>query len=130
MVKMEKVALELKNGDHLLSFDLTAGYRHVKFHTLMLNYVLFRYGGSTHRCLAVKRGSSLAAKHFTIFVSSLVVYMRNVLEYRVRWYLEDFLIEPSGGKASTAADFLPSSARLYHVFERFFITRHPKKGVR
>lgn len=90
---------------------------------------MFRYGGSTYRCLDLQWGWGPAAKHFTNFLRPLVVHMRNVLGYRVLWYLEDVLTAPSGGKAETTADCFRASARLDHVLERLGIARHPTKGV-
>lgn len=56
MERMEEFAGELKQGEHLLSFDVTACYRHVNLHPLMLKYFMFSYAGVTYRCLALPFG--------------------------------------------------------------------------
>lgn len=37
MKRMEEFASDFQEGERLLSFDLTSGYRHVHLHSLMLD---------------------------------------------------------------------------------------------
>lgn len=125
---MEEFSSELRKEYRLLSLELTAGYRHVYLHTLMQDYFLFRYGGNTYLCLDLQWGCRPAANHFPRFLRPAVVYLRNVLGYRVL-YLKDLLIAPRGGKATTVADSLRAYARPYKDLERLGIARYPTKGV-
>lgn len=59
----------------------------------------------------------------------LAVYMRNMLGYRVLWYLYDVLVAPQNRKAATVAYFFRASTRLDQVLERLGIARHPTNGV-
>ena len=54
--KMEEFAAEIHLGERLISFDLSAGYRHVHLHPLMWDYFAFEYGGKTYRCLDLPFG--------------------------------------------------------------------------
>lgn len=57
------------------------------------------------------------AFHFTRFLRPVVAYMKNVLVYHVLWYLDDFLIAPTGRRAATDVDCLKASQRLHHGVE-------------
>ena len=129
MERMEEFASEIHLGERLISFDLTAGYRHVHLHPLMWDFFVFEYGGETYQCLALPFGWGRSAMHFTRFLRPFVTYMRNVLGYRCLWYLDDWLIAPRGGKAATKADCLRASSKLDHVMGVLGLARHPTKGV-
>jgi hypothetical protein len=58
-VKMETLpgfALNLVKSDHLMSWDVKAGYRHFYLHPKMRDYFLFHYGGRSYRCTALPLG--------------------------------------------------------------------------
>lgn len=129
MERLEEFSDELHQGESLISFDLTAGYRHVHLHPSMLNFFVFWYAGRTYRCLALPFGWGRSAYHFTRFLRPFVVYLRNVLGYRVLWYLDDFLVAPRGGKAATPEDCARASGRLDGVMQRLGLERHASKGV-
>ena len=131
-VQMEKLVQfsdELRRGESLISFDLAAGYRHVFLHPAMLDFFVFSYGGRTFRCLALPFGWGRSAFHFTRLLRPVVRYLRNVLGYRVLWYLDDFLIAPRGGRGATPEDCLIASGRIDTVLTKLGLQRHATKGV-
>ena len=133
MERLEEFTDELEEGERLISFDLVAGYRHVHLHPLMLNYFLFAYAGRVYRCLALPFGWGRSALHFTRFLRPMVSYLRNVLGYRVLWYLDDFLIAPGNQRRfkprSSRADCSRASRRIDFVLSRLGLERHQSKGV-
>lgn len=81
--RMEEFALEFQKGDRLISFDLTAGYGHVHLHPLMHDYFLFRYAEATYRFFSLQWVWVPAENHSCKFLRPLVMYIKNVLVYRV-----------------------------------------------
>ena len=133
MERLEEFGDELVEGERLISFDLVAGYRHVHLHPLMLNYFLFSYVGRVYRCLALPFGWGRSAFHFTRFLRPMVTYLRNVLGYRVLWYLDDFLIAPGSKRGAkhrgSPADCRKASRSIDLVLTRLGLERHQSKGV-
>lgn len=129
MDRMVEFSGELKQGERLLSFDVTAGYGHVHLHPLMLGYFIFSYAGVTYRCLELSFWLRPSALHSTRFLRPLVTYLRNVLGCRALWYLDGLMISPTVGKATTKADCLRASERLDHVLRTLGIEKIPTKGV-
>lgn len=129
MERLEDFSDEIHQGESLISFDLAAGYRHVHLHPAMLNFFLFRYGGRVYRCLALPFGWGRSAYHFTRFLRPFVTYLRNVLGYRVLWYLDDFLLAPRTGRAATPEDCIIASNRVGLLMSKLGLARHEGKGV-
>lgn len=129
MERLEEFADEIVEGERLLSFDLAAGYRHVHLHPLMWDYFLFSYAGQVYRCLALPFGWGRSAAHFTRFLRPVVTYMRNVLGYRVLWYLDDFLIAPGRGGGGGESCCLRASKQMDFIMLRLGLKRHQTKGV-
>ena len=130
MERLEEFADEIVEGERLISFDLAAGYRHVHLHPLMLDFFLFSYAGQVYRCLALPFGWGRSACHFTRFLRPVVTYMRNVLGYRVLWYLDDFLIAPGPMRVKRGGETcLRASGKIDFVLRRLGLERHQTKGV-
>jgi hypothetical protein len=52
METFPEYALELELGDHMVSFDIKAGYRHFRLAPKVRNLFLFRYEDKYYRCVA------------------------------------------------------------------------------
>lgn len=122
-------ATELKKGERLLSFDLSAGYRHIHLHLDRYSLFLFSYEGRTYRCLALPFGWNGSAFHFKRLMRPFVGYMRNVWGYRVLLYLDDYLVAPGARSVATAVDCRRAVARIQCLMDMLGLARHPRKGV-
>jgi hypothetical protein len=56
MENLPEYALELEHGDHMVSFDIKAGYRHFRLAPKMRNWFIFRYENKYYRCIALPFG--------------------------------------------------------------------------
>lgn len=95
METLPEYALELEHGDHMVSFDIKAGYRHFRLAPKMRNWFLFRYEDKYYRCVALPFGWGRSPMWFTQLMVPLVCQLRTGLGYRVLPYLDDFLVCPA-----------------------------------
>ena len=85
-VRMETLhayVLGLERGDHMISFEVKSGYRHMRLPPCMRDCCLFRYDGKFYRCIALPLGWGPSPMWFTRLMAPLVQYMRCNLGYRV-----------------------------------------------
>ena len=129
METKEAFASLLRRNDNLLSFDIKAGYRHFFLHPDMRNYFIFRYDGRYFRCIALPFGWGRSAYWFVNLLKPFVLYMRETMGMRVLPYIDDFLLAPVVGRASTCQDFLRASLDLEHILNEIGLERHTGKGV-
>ena len=129
METKESFASLLREGDRLLSFDVKAGYRHFFLHPDMRNYFLFRYDGRFFRCKALPFGWGRSAFWFVNLLKPFVIYIREHIGARVLPYIDDFLMAPSIGRASTAQDCRRVSKAVDSLMEQLGLERHNEKGV-
>lgn len=131
-VRMETLpsfALELQEGDRLMSWDVKSGYRHMYLHPDMRDFFIFRYAGCYYRCIALPFGWGRSALWFTKMMRPIVRFLRQRWRYRILPYLDDFLLAPSPpGTIASASDCKTARARLSKLFSDLGITRHPTKG--
>jgi Reverse transcriptase (RNA-dependent DNA polymerase) len=125
----------MKRHDTRLSMDLRSGYNHFRLHPAMRDYFLISVKltcGTVRyfRYLVLPCGWYRSGYCFSRLVSRFFTTIKSRFGYRVLSYVDDYLICPSTGRASTKMDCLRASARLYKLLLRYGLTRHPKKGVR
>lgn len=89
--KMEEFTSGLDKGQHLISWDLVAGHRHVHFHPNMVDYFCFAFDGERYQCLALPLGWGPSSAVFCRLLLPFVTYIRTEWRYSVLWYLDDFL---------------------------------------
>jgi Reverse transcriptase (RNA-dependent DNA polymerase) len=97
-VRMETLpayALELQEGDHMISFEIQSGYRHFRLAPRMRDMFTFHYAGRYVRCIALPFGWARSPMRFTRMMRPLVQHLRSVKLFRVLAYLDDFLLAPS-----------------------------------
>ena len=87
-------AIGLKRGDHMISFDVKSGYRHLRLASCMRDWFLFRYDGKFYRCIALPFGCGRSPMWFSSLTAPLVQYMTCEMGYRVLCYLEIFKLLP------------------------------------
>lgn len=78
-VKMETMpafALDLEQGDILMSWDFKAGYRYMYLHPAMRDSFLFRYQGTYYRCLALHFGWGPMVLWLTKLLRPVVWFLR------------------------------------------------------
>lgn len=130
-VRMERpaeFAAQIECGDHFISFDVKAGYRHFFLHPSIRNYFLFHYGGRYFRCIALPMGWTRSPFWFINLMKPFVWKMRK-WGYRVLSYIDDFLVACAAGRVSTAGDCRKGSERIEELMGKLGLARHPTKGV-
>jgi Reverse transcriptase (RNA-dependent DNA polymerase) len=127
-------SVSMRRHDKMLSMDLRSGYKHIRLHPAMRDYFVvpvnlmddtvkyFRY-------LILPFGWSRSGYWFSRLVSRFWTTIKSRFGYRVLSYMDDYLICPSTGRASTKMDHIRASARLEKLLFRYGLTRHPKKCV-
>lgn len=131
---LEGFSASLLPEDNLLPMDLSSGYNHFRLHPDMRQYFTVTVQFSDGSCryfqyIALPFGWSRSGYWFCRLVERFWTMVRQRLSYRVRSYIDDFLIAPSMGRASTKQDYFRASALLDKLLDRYGLTRHPTKGV-
>lgn len=106
-VRMECVAefaMGMEQSDEFLTMDVEKGYRHMRLHPKVRDWLLSLYACRYYQCVALLFGWSLSALWFTQFMALFVKVLRG-WGFRVLAYIDDFLMAPSSGRASTRAYF-------------------------
>jgi hypothetical protein len=120
--------LELRKGDHMLSFDIKSGYRHFRLAPLMRDYFLFHYAGRFFKCVSLPFGWGRSPLWFTQLMKPMVKAMR-AKGWRVLAYLDDFLIVPSRcGCVARRRDCARAAVWIEKLLTRLGVLRHPLKG--
>lgn len=131
-VKMETLpafALDLHQGDALMSWDVKGGYRHMYLHPDVRDMFLFRYDGRYYRCIALPFGWGRSCLWFTKLMRPLVQHLRENMEYRVMAYIDDFAAAPSPhGTTATFVDCKKAGEYLEALFGRLGVVRATEKG--
>jgi hypothetical protein len=52
--RLTEYALELERGENMVSFDIQAGYGHLRLAQQMRYWFLFRHDGRFYRCIALQ----------------------------------------------------------------------------
>ncbi len=128
-VRMERAAEfcgHVRRGDHMLSFDVESGYRHLRLHPSMRDYFCFEYNGKYYQCLAPPVGMA-SAYWFTRLLSPVIERIRS-WGCLVLVYLDDVLVIPRRWGVATARDCRRTSARIDALLLRLGVARHPSKG--
>jgi Reverse transcriptase (RNA-dependent DNA polymerase) len=134
METVPEFGLELKKGDHMISFDIRAGYPHFRLSPSIRDLFCFRYYGRYYRCVALPFGWGRSPMWFTQFMVPVVTHLRGVMKFRVLAYLDDFLVVPSiCGTASSARDcrraVRPRLARIDETFQERRVARGDASGT-
>ena len=131
-VRMETIpayALELQAGDHMLSFDIKAGYRHLRLAPQMQDIFIFRCNGRFYRCVALPFGWGRLCMWFTRLMKPLIDSLRSENHLRVLPYLDDFLICPRPpGTVASLVDCFAARTTIAALLEDLGLVRHPTKG--
>jgi hypothetical protein len=132
--KLEGFSVSMRRHDTMLSMDLRFGYNHFRLQPTMRDYffvsVKLMDGTMRYfRYLVLPFGWSRSGYWFSRLVSRFWTTIKSRFGYRVLSYVDDYLICPSTGRASTKMDCLRASARLDTLLLRYGLTRHPKRGV-
>jgi hypothetical protein len=90
METLPEYALELERGEKMVSFDIQAGYLHIRIAPQMTDWFFFRYDGRFYRCIAIPFGWGRIPMWFNQLVVPMVRKLRQ--QHRVLAYLDDFLI--------------------------------------
>lgn len=128
MEKKEEFAL-FRKGDHLLSFDVRAGYRHFSLHEDMRNVFLFQYDGRYFRCKALSFGWGRSAFWLVNLLKPLIRYIREGMGLRVFPYIDDFLIAASAGRVSEEVNCWRVSMLMDGLLQELGLERHQTKGA-
>lgn len=129
MDTLPSFALDLEKRNHMLSFDVKGGYRHLRCSPRMRDMLMFRYNGKYYRSIAMSFGWGRSAMWFTRMMAHLVQHLRSSLGYRVLSYIDDFLLAPSPkGIIASARACRRAAVKVDAVLKDLGITRHPDNG--
>lgn len=119
----------IQKDDHMISFDVKSGYRHLKLHRDMIDDFVFCYNGEYYQCLAMPFGWGPAAYWFTVFLAPVIRKFR-LWGYLVLVYIDDVLVIPRRHQtcSTTEVDCLRASRRIGKLLTSLGITKHPSKG--
>jgi hypothetical protein len=81
---LPEYALKLERGENMVSFDIQAGYGHLRLAQQMRYWFLFRYDGRFYRCIALPFGWGRSPMWFTQIMVPMVRKLRQ--QYRVLAY--------------------------------------------
>ena len=56
MESILEFAMNIQEGDHMLSMDIESGYRHFRLHPAMRDWFIFRYEDRYYQCVALPFG--------------------------------------------------------------------------
>lgn len=56
METLAEFAMSVQPEDHMLSFDIEKGFRHLRLHPAMRDWFIFRYNGKYYQCVALPFG--------------------------------------------------------------------------
>jgi hypothetical protein len=128
MESLTSFGLDLRQGDHMISFDIQSGYRHFRMAPSMRNFFLFHPSGRHCRCLALPFGWGRSPLWFTQIMKPVVRALRNK-GWRMLVYLDDFLVVPSlAGKLARPRHCKRAKAWISRLLDRLGVARHPTKG--
>lgn len=131
-VKMDSIArfaMDLQQGDHLLSMDIAKGYRHFRLHPTMRDWFLFRWEGRYYQCVALPFGWGRSPLWFTQLMRPFLGELRQRHGFRVLGYLDDFLIAPSPyGVVAGRAHCVEAKRCIERLLSCLGLKRHPTKG--
>lgn len=118
----------LRRMDRMISFDVKAGYRHLRLHADTLDDFVFFYNGIYYQCLAMPFGWGPASFWFTRFLSPVIKKIRS-WGFLVLVYIDDVLVVPRvGTRASGRQECRRASKRIAGLLLRLGITKHTEKG--
>jgi Reverse transcriptase (RNA-dependent DNA polymerase) len=131
---LEVFSVSIRRHDAILSMDLRSGYTQFRLLPAMRYYFVVSVklmDGTVRyfRYLVLPCGWSRSGYCFSRLVSRFLTTIKSRCGYRVLSYVDDYLICPSTGRASTKMDCLRASDRLDKLLLRYGLTRHLKKGV-
>lgn len=92
METLESFALELKQSDHMFSFDIAKGYHHFRLHPDIRDWFIYKIDGRYFRCIALPFGWKLSPAYFCKLMRPMVRYVRQQLHLRIHPYMDDFLV--------------------------------------
>lgn len=128
MEGLPEFCTHVRKGDRMISFDVKAGYRHLRLHPDMLDDFVFCYNGVYYQCLAMPFGWGPAAYWFTRFMAPVIKKIRS-WGYLVLVYIDDVLVIPRRrARYSGRRDCRAASHRIGELLLRLGITKHPEKG--
>jgi hypothetical protein len=78
METLPEYALELERGEKMVSFDIQAGYRHLRLAPQMRDWFLFRDDGPFYRCIAHPFGWGRSPMWFTQLMVPMVRKLRQL----------------------------------------------------
>lgn len=81
-----------EGGDHLISFDIREGYRHLNLHEDVRNSFLFHCDGRFYRCKALPFERRRSSFRFVNLHKPLVNCMRTEMGVRMFPNIDDFLL--------------------------------------
>lgn len=123
------LSLQIGRQDHMVSFDVRSGYRHLRLAPRMRDMFLFRYGGRFYKCVALPFGWGRSPLWFTSLMRPLVAHMRGQFVFRVLSYIDDFLVMPGPEGTTASLDDCRNATRPIDAsLDRLGLTRHPRKG--
>jgi hypothetical protein len=121
--------METEHGDHIVSFDFKAGYRHFRPSPKMRNWFLFRYEDKYYCCVALPFGWGRNPMWFIHLMVPLAFQLPTGLGYRVLSYLDDFLVCPAkAGTVATRRDCCRAVRVISKPLGTLGLTRHLTKG--
>lgn len=128
METLSEFAMSVQPEDHMISFDIEKGFRHLRLHPAMRDWFIFRYDGRYYQCVALPFGWGRSPLWFTRLMAPFVAEMRSY-GYRVLPYMDDFLVIPTPyGVTSAAEDCRRATGRIDRLLVRLGLRRHPRKG--
>lgn len=120
--------MSVEEVDHMLSMYIEKGYRHLRLHPLMRDWLIFRYNGRYYQCVALPFEWGRSPLWFTRLMSPFVARLRSH-GYRLLLYIDDFLIIPTSyGIVSRPSDCQKARVDVELLMKSLGLSRNEKKG--
>lgn len=102
----------LKNGDHLITFEIKRFYRHMYLHPDVRDFFKFRYAERVYRYLAMPFWWERSGLLFAKFLRPFFRHLWDKCGFHDLPYIDDFIISPSppGGFDGVIRGSLPSDS--------------------
>lgn len=120
---------QLKAGDHLVSWDVSDAFHHIRLAPRERARLAFRVGGVLYYPLTLPFGLKLAPWALTKLLRPVVAHLRKAGNH-VLPYMDDFALTPDLPNSVTREQATAARAAAMRLFARLGLHVHPRKGER
>ena len=126
--KLPSFLSTLLPGDHLVSWDVSDAFYHVRLRPADRKYFRFVVAGVVYEPRVLPFGMRLSPWVWTKLMRPVVAALR-LRGFKINAYVDDFAANGRGSRPSTKATATAGRVEILSLFERLGIQVHPAKGV-